>query len=68
MMTKCGQMSKMKEIFLHFLLMMKIFGSQKIFVTNKKNTMTFQSQIQNVFIISYNPTFEKEMFLNYKKL
>ena len=68
MMTKCGQMNKMKEMLLHFLLMMKIFESQKIFVTNKKNTMTFQSQIQNIFIISYNPTFEKEMFLNYKKL
>ena len=68
MMAKCGQMNKMKEMFLHFLLMMKIFESQKIFVTNKKNTMTFQSQIQNIFIIYYNPTFEKEMFLNYKKL
>ena len=72
MMMKSGQMNEMKEMLLHFLLMMKIFENEKIFAnvyyiaTMKK--YCFSVTIQKLFIISDNPTFAKEKFLNYKKL
>ena len=66
-------MNKMKEMFLHFPLMMKIFESEKIFVTvyfiaATKKYYDVLVTIPKLFIISDNRSFVKEKFLNYNKL